>query len=47
MKAKKKIEGSEELKYDVNVKDTDRKEHNEKLQQVRERKLHQLRYNVI
>ena len=47
VKAKEKMEVTDELKTDANVKDTDRKEQKEKLQQVRERKLQQLRYNLI
>ena len=44
VKAKDKIEKSNELKVDADGKSTDRKEHTEHLQQVRERKLQQLRY---
>ena len=44
VKAKQKIEVSKELKADSNDKETSRKEHNDKLQSVRERKLQQLRY---
>ena len=43
VKAREKIEKSDEVKYDVSAKDTDRKQVNEKLQQVRDRKLQQLR----
>ena len=44
VKAKQKIEISKELKADSNAKDTSRKEHNDRLQAVREKKLQQLRY---
>ena len=44
VKAKQKIEISKELKADSNDKDTSRKEHNDRLQAVREKKLQQLRY---
>ena len=44
VKTKQKVEMSTELKADSNDKDTARKEHNDRLQAVRERKLQQLRY---
>ena len=47
VKAKENMEVTDELKSDANVKDTDRKQQNEKLQTVLERKLQQLRYNTI
>ena len=44
VKAKQKVEISKESKADSNDKDTARKEHNDRLQAVREKKLQQLRY---
>ena len=44
VKTKEKIEMTKELKADSNDKETSRKEHNDRLQSVRERKLQQLRY---
>ncbi len=44
VKTEEKVLVSNEHKADANVKDTARHEHNERLQNVRERKLQQLRY---
>ena len=46
VKTKMKVEVSNDGKADANVKDTARHEHNERLHNVRERKLQQLRYQT-
>ena len=46
VKTMAKVDIGNDLKADANVKDTARHEHNERLQNVRERKLQQLRYQT-
>ena len=43
-KAQAKVANQEELKDESTVQDTDRKTHHSRIQQLREKKLQQLRY---